>query len=129
MPSLFDMNMGFLGEILSLEGFVSIGVAIIAVVIVYLVSARYASSAMKIAAKTLPVFGFSESEVGMFSEMASGLVKTAGIATILVIVGMYVPLLKPIYQAGSFILTILGYAVTLALPLAVVYLARNGFNK
>jgi hypothetical protein len=125
MANIFDMNLGFLGELLSLEGFVKIGVSILAIVVLYLVVAKYAESAKNLVRKLLPSFGFTPEETTMFSEMAPSLVKTAGFATILLIAGRHIPLISPLTEIGSFILTILGYAVSLTIAVAIVYLARS----
>jgi hypothetical protein len=123
----FNTSLEFIQPFLSIEGLMIAGIALMAAVLVYLLSVMYAETAKKSAAKLLPSFGFKEDEANALSELASGLIKTAGIATIMMIVGNYVlgPFLDPVKDVGSFIFRLIGYMIDLALPIAVIYLART----
>jgi hypothetical protein len=125
MSKVFDLSLDFMGDILSLEGAVNIGAAVLAIIVLYLVVAKYAESAKNIVKKTLPSFGFSPDETALFSEIAPGLVKTAGFATMLLIAGRHIPLIGAATEIGNYILTVIGYAITLTLAAAVVLLARS----
>lgn len=126
MATLFNTNMDFLGDLFSVKGLFSIGIAFLAIIALYLLIKRFSASTKSASAKVLSIAGFTESEVSTLVGLGDGLVKTAGLATAIIIAGKYVPLLDPFSNVGSLIMTLLGWYVSLALPVAVVYLARRG---
>ena len=125
----FDTSLEFLQPYLSIKEMVIVGITVMAAVLVYLLSMKYAESAKKLVAKILPSFGFNVDETSTFSDLASGLVKLAGIATILLMAGRYLPLLDSINDVGSFIFDLIGYGISLALPIAIIYFARTWSKK
>ncbi|MFZ2455790.1 MAG: hypothetical protein WAX07_04885 [Candidatus Altiarchaeia archaeon] len=125
----FNTSLDFIEPYLSVKELVVVGVAVMAAVLVFLLSVMYAESLKKFLAKSVPCFGFKDDEAAAIANLAAGFIKVAGVATVLIMAGKYVPLLDPVKDAGSYIFELIGYGISLALPVAVIYLARTGFKR
>lgn len=125
----FNTSLNFLASIFSIEGILKILIAIAAAWLLYKLAGKYSQSAKTMTAKILPSFGFSGDESAVLSEIAEGMVKITGLATVFLILGNYVYMLEPVKSIGSFILDLIGYVIALALPLAIIYFARTWSKK